>query len=344
MAEIGLLPFARVALHCAAAILPPYRSRFSKHQFTQPQLLAVLCLMRYEDWTFREAEVRLAEHGDLREVLKLDSVPDYTTLYRFLRRLDDTAIDRVLGETVRRFKTKKPRRCARVAVDGTGLAHNAASTFFIRRIEQRPRGMTRWSYWLKYLIVGDLDRQIILAQRGRQAPWCDCRSLPGLVDAARRVTPIGLVLADAEFDTEQNHQHIRQQLGARSIIPAKRGRSSRVGIRGQMRRHFPRRIYCQRAKVETIFSIIKRKLSARAPGRTLSMQTRQALLLGLSYNLYRLRHRHLFMRMSTEPFEISNTAKACWVVCFEVGARRGKLKTKRELVGWAPFFRGQARG
>ena len=306
MPEIGVLPFARVALDCATAILPRYRSRFSKHQFAQPQLLAVLCLMRYEDWTFREAEVRLKEHRELREVLQLASVPDYTTLYRFLRRLDDTTIDRVLGESVRRFKAarRSRRRRARTAVDGTGLAHNAASTFFIRRIEQRPRGMTRWSYWLKYLIVGDVDEQIILAQRTRQAPWCDCRALPALADAAARVTPIGLMLADAEFDTEQNHQHIRERLGARSIIPAKRGRSSRVGIRGQMRRHFPRRTYCQRAKVETIFSIIKRKLSARAPGRSLPTQTRQALLLGLAFNLYRLRHRYLPSRMSTEPFEI----------------------------------------
>jgi hypothetical protein len=295
MPEVGLLPFARVALDVAMAILPPYRSRFSKHQFTQPQLLAVLCLMRYEDWTFRETAVRLREHGELRESLKLARVPDYTTLYRFLQRLDDKTIDRVLGEAARRFKSPKRRgrRRARVAGDGTGLSHNAARTFFIRRIEQRPRGMTRWSYWLKWLIVTDLDKLIILAQRGRQAPWCDCRSLPDLVDAAREVSPIGLVLADAEFDTEQNHRHIRERLGARSIIPAKRGRSSRVGIRGQMRRHFPRKTYRQRAKVETIFSIIKRKLSARAPGRSLPMQKRQASLLGLTYNLYRLRHRLL---------------------------------------------------
>ena len=53
MAEVGLLPFARIALQVAKAVLPRYRSRFSKHQFTQPQLLAILCLMRYEDWTFR---------------------------------------------------------------------------------------------------------------------------------------------------------------------------------------------------------------------------------------------------------------------------------------------------
>ena len=53
MAEVGLLPFARIALQVCRAVLPRYRSRFSKHQFTQPQLLAILCLMRYEDWTFR---------------------------------------------------------------------------------------------------------------------------------------------------------------------------------------------------------------------------------------------------------------------------------------------------
>ena len=46
MAEVGLLTFARVALQVATPVLPPYRTRFSKHPFTQPQLLAVLCLMR----------------------------------------------------------------------------------------------------------------------------------------------------------------------------------------------------------------------------------------------------------------------------------------------------------
>ena len=73
MAEVGLLPFARIALQGSRAVLPRFRSRFSKHQFTQPQLLAILCLMRYEDWTFREAEVRLSEHRELRQVLGLGS-------------------------------------------------------------------------------------------------------------------------------------------------------------------------------------------------------------------------------------------------------------------------------
>jgi hypothetical protein len=53
MAEVGLLPFAHIGLQVCRAVLPLYRSRFSKHQFTQAQLLAILCVMRYEDWTFR---------------------------------------------------------------------------------------------------------------------------------------------------------------------------------------------------------------------------------------------------------------------------------------------------
>jgi hypothetical protein len=291
MAEVGLLPFARVALEVATAVLPCYRSRFSKHQFTQPQLLAVLCLMRYEDWTFRETEVRLREHGELRKVLHLQIVPDYTTLYRFLKRLDDKKIDQALGEAARRTgNTGRPRRRTRVAVDATGLAQGAVSTFFVRRMYHHTNQPLPWRHWLKWLVAVDVDRQLLLSQKARRGPWNDCGNLPGLVEAARRQTRIGLVLADAEFDSERNHTYIRQQLHARSIIPAKRGKKTwRIhGVRAEMQHVFPRRQYSRRALVETVFSAVKRKLSARAPGRSLPMQQRQALLLGLTYNLYRL--------------------------------------------------------
>jgi hypothetical protein len=39
---------------------------------------------------------------------------------------------------------------------------------------------------------------------------------------------------------------------------------------------------------ETVFSAIKRKLSPKAPGRSLATQRKQALLLGLAYNIYKL--------------------------------------------------------
>ena len=98
MAEVGLVRFAQVALDVAQATVPRYRTCFSKHQLSQPQRLAILCLMRYEDWTFREVEVRLSEHRELRRALGLASVPDYTTVYRFLRRLHEADLEHALQE------------------------------------------------------------------------------------------------------------------------------------------------------------------------------------------------------------------------------------------------------
>jgi Transposase DDE domain/Transposase domain (DUF772) len=304
MAEIGLVRFARLALEVSGAVLPAQRTRFSKRQFTQPQLLAVLCLMRYEDWTFREAEVRLSEHAELRSALELNSVPDYTTLYRFLTRLQEEDVTRVMNELVRRMPGRW-RSPATVAVDATGLAQGAVSSYFIRRVEHFGDKQRSWKHWLKWLTVVDVERQIILAQSARQAPWNDCATLPVLVGKAHQHTPVGCVLADAEFDSERNHTFCRQQLHADSIIPAKRFTSRRAtGVRGQMRENFPRQIYGKRSLIESVFSAVKRKLSCRAPGRSMATQSRQALLLGLAFNLYRLSLPALRLRiprMSTEP-------------------------------------------
>ncbi len=85
MAEVGVVHVARVCRTIAERAMPRDRSQCSKPVFTPPQRLTILCLMRYEDWTFREAAGRLAEHAALRRVVALVNVPDHTTLCRFLR-------------------------------------------------------------------------------------------------------------------------------------------------------------------------------------------------------------------------------------------------------------------
>src|SRR5579875_1825428 len=182
--------------------------------------------MRYEDWTFREAEVRLREHQELRQTLGLKSVPDFTTLYRFLKRLDGPSLDRAVGETVRRMPGGRghDRRGARVAVDATGLAQGAVSTYFVRRLHHHGQKALPWRHGLKWMVVADLDQQILLSQSSRRGPWNDCGSLPRVVKAASRQTRIGLVLADAEFDSERNHTYIHPQIGAQSVIPPNGGR------------------------------------------------------------------------------------------------------------------------
>jgi len=59
MTEAGAGAFCSGGLgDCQAAVLG-YRTKFNKHLLTQP-LLSMLCVMRYEDSTWREAEMRLA--------------------------------------------------------------------------------------------------------------------------------------------------------------------------------------------------------------------------------------------------------------------------------------------
>lgn len=79
MGEVGLVRFAQVALEVAETVLPSFRSAYSKQRFAQPSLLAMRCLMRDEDWTFREGEVRRGEQQALRTALGRERVPDYTT-------------------------------------------------------------------------------------------------------------------------------------------------------------------------------------------------------------------------------------------------------------------------
>ena len=54
-------------------------------------------------------------------------MPDYTTVYRFLQRLEDDTVERGLGETVRRLRRGRHNGRVSAAVDGTGLAPQASA-------------------------------------------------------------------------------------------------------------------------------------------------------------------------------------------------------------------------
>lgn len=296
MARVGLVRFARVALEVAEAVVPRYSHPHAKHTFTQPQLLAVLCLMRYDGWTFRDAEVRLAEHRELRHAVGLPRVPHYTTLWRFLERLDPAVFERVLAEVDRRMGPPPGPRGVRglvLALDASGLATGALSTFFVRR-EYEIKGQVRErAWWLKWIVVADVERQLILAQAAHRAPRNDSRQLPTLLDGpVVRAHRIAWVLADKEFDSEANHRFIHTVLHAESAIPARvmgKGGPPRSRYRRQMLEAFPVVPYHSRVLIETLFSAAKRTQGGLAPGRTERMQVKQALLFGASYDLGRLR-------------------------------------------------------
>lgn len=84
-------------METARVVLPLYLRRYHQNRFPQTPRLAILCFMRYEDGTFREAEVRLAWPRELRGTPGLSSIPHYTTPDRFLERLGHGPTPQALG-------------------------------------------------------------------------------------------------------------------------------------------------------------------------------------------------------------------------------------------------------
>jgi hypothetical protein len=78
---------AREALRLAQEALPAYSSKFSRKDFTQHQLFALLALKTFFKTDYRGLAQMLADFGDLRADLGLGHVPHYSTLCKAEKRL-----------------------------------------------------------------------------------------------------------------------------------------------------------------------------------------------------------------------------------------------------------------
>ena len=78
---------AREALGTGQRALPAYSCARSRHDFTQPQLFALLTLKQLLQLDYRGVVALLAEWRELRRALGLRKVPHYSTLCYAAHRL-----------------------------------------------------------------------------------------------------------------------------------------------------------------------------------------------------------------------------------------------------------------
>ena len=71
---------AREALRLAREALPAYSSKFSRKDYTQHQLFALLALKTFLKTDYRGVIQMLADFAELRQDLALDEIPHYATL------------------------------------------------------------------------------------------------------------------------------------------------------------------------------------------------------------------------------------------------------------------------
>jgi hypothetical protein len=71
---------AREALRLARESLPAYSSKFSRQDYTQHQLFALLALKTFFKTDYRGVIQMLTDFAELRQDLALDEIPHYSTL------------------------------------------------------------------------------------------------------------------------------------------------------------------------------------------------------------------------------------------------------------------------
>ena len=112
-------------------------------------------------------------------------------------------------------------------------------------------------------------------------------------------------LADADFDGEWVHEHVRDDYGIRTVIPAERGRPSDKPPAGRWRRWMRRRLdkkkYGQRWQTETANSMIKRRLGSALRARSYWSQCREIILRVITHNVMIMSY---VSRAFTEHFDL----------------------------------------
>jgi hypothetical protein len=118
------------------------------------------------------------------------------------------------------------------------------------------------------------------------------------------------LLADAGYDAEWIHVAARYAFQTRTLIPPKHGRPTtklpRQYYRRRMARIFAnkqkRKPYRQRSQVETVFSVVKRRLDSSVNAHGYWSQCRALRLKALTHNILLLRRKQVFDRASWTPF------------------------------------------
>jgi hypothetical protein len=123
---------------------------------------------------------------------------------------------------------------------------------------------TRTRRFIKLTIGAELRTQIVTSIKIRRGPANDNVDFEPVVRRAHSIKRIKVGIGDEGYDAEKNHELLRDELHAMSIIPARHQdvplwRTS-GRYRKEMKRGYSKKTYHDRSKDETIFSVVKRTM------------------------------------------------------------------------------------
>jgi hypothetical protein len=316
----------RVAYQLASLSLPKYSCKFSRHDFTLPQLFACLVVREHQNKSYRGVEALLRDAQHWCRDIGMKKAPDHNTLCRAFHALNLGRRCRKLLDLLAEWFAVARQSGRTVAIDSSLYDTHHRSRHYEHRCRhyasrakhtantRRSRSARRTP---KLATANDTASHLILSARPRIGMGADYRDFePLLFDAWRRLPARRpkIVLADAGYDSESNHRFARLDLGVRSLIKAGSGRPTRKPPATYYRRLMHRQLagsqktrpYGQRAQAETVASMMKRNLGDALRARSNRARRHELLLRVITHNVMLARRRSRGSRQSLYvPFFIS---------------------------------------
>lgn len=269
------------------ARFPAFSCRKSKRLYSQFVHVCLHVLKEQYRTSYREI-VQLSEEHHLERLFCIRRIPHFTTLQKFLQRVDKALFERLVRACGKVLKLCK----LTVAVDSTGLSLTNPSHYYSNRINA-----PKVKNFVKLSLAVDVKSKLILNCKAHANNQHDSLDFQPLLKDLRKL--IKSVLADKAYDSEENLRFVLKELKANAQIPIRDFPNSRLGyghkpsIGGKLRRKMHSSLdlhkYHQRSLIESVNSSIKRLLGASVQARLPNTQEKTATLKALTYNIKKIK-------------------------------------------------------
>lgn len=250
--------------------IPRFNSRFSNRIYDNHQKMIILIFRQKMRMTYRGI-VRFFRFSSLaRALLNLRSIPDHSTLVKFHKRINATILDGLLCK----------KEVITSAIDSSGFETTHMSYHYANVWNRQDK--RKYRRYLKVSIAIDTDSQYILSQKIRIGPRNDNIDFESVMKNIK----CKFVVADKGYDSKSNRYFVLRKMKSYPHIPYRKisGRDyERLGVP----LIFDEKIYHQRSKVETVFSVIKRKYGCFVLSKSFETQKKEILMRIIAYNIDR---------------------------------------------------------
>jgi len=250
--------------------IPKFNSKFSNKIYDNHQKMIILVFRQKMRMTYRGVVKFFRFSGLARALLNLKSIPDHSTLVKFHKRIKVKILDSLLCK--KSVKTS--------AIDGSGFETTHMSYYYANAWNRQDKRKHR--RYLKISIAIDTNSQYIMAQKIRLGPRNDNIDF----ESVMKNINCKFVVADKGYDSKSNRYFVLRKMKAYPHIPYRRT-SGIVYERTGVPLKFNKKIYHQRSKVETVFSVIKRKYGSFVLSKSFETQKKELLIRLIAYNIDR---------------------------------------------------------